>query len=428
MISTKRFLELQRAAISEMHRSVNEDERIHPQVGAVIADKSGRIVAKAHRGERAGKHAEYLAIEKAIEEGFSDFENGILFATLEPCTHRGKGKSPCAERVVKAGFGRVFIGVLDPNPDICGHGELYLQEKGIRVEHFSTDHILEIRECNREFLGLHRKSHLPTNSFYASTRISEIIQRKLKERHFDIETLPGDRDFSIYDLLSYVSSVSRRRKSEIEGLLASVRSEAFDEKYATYDASVDARSIRSNWNREVEGILRKQFYLFDFKAKNVLFVGIGNGLEGVNWLEDCRSLVCVDIGSESLASCQKRLPRAALKTCPAEDLQFLADSSQDVYVSLRTYQSAYFGVAEAIREAYRVLVPGGVLVVSVANAYLEDGTLVRGLLPRGTNEIDTDMAHELVAKIRRELSKLKFDGIGVHTGKVEEFVFAKKRK
>ena len=53
-------------AIDEARRSVGEDERAHPKVGAIVV-KDGTILATAYRGEMGkGEHAEYTALEKKL--------------------------------------------------------------------------------------------------------------------------------------------------------------------------------------------------------------------------------------------------------------------------------------------------------------------------------------------------------------------------
>ena len=58
-IPVERLNQLFREAINEASRSVHEDNRPHPRVGAILTDFNGRILAKAYRGERLGAHAEF---------------------------------------------------------------------------------------------------------------------------------------------------------------------------------------------------------------------------------------------------------------------------------------------------------------------------------------------------------------------------------
>lgn len=100
----------------------------NPPVGAVVTDKDGVVVARAHH-ERAGSdHAEVIALAMAGEAA----RGGTLYVTLEPCNHEGR-TPPCVDTIVRAGVARVVIGCLDPNPHVEGGGSKRLVESGVTV-------------------------------------------------------------------------------------------------------------------------------------------------------------------------------------------------------------------------------------------------------------------------------------------------------
>ncbi len=136
-------------AIEEALKSVSEDDRPHPKVGALVV-KDGRVLSKAHRGESLKSHAEYTALEQKLPDDL--VAGATVYTTLEPCTTRKHPKIPCAQRLIERKVARVVIGMLDPNPDIRGQGELLFNEAGIDVQRFPGDLQNQVWEINREFI------------------------------------------------------------------------------------------------------------------------------------------------------------------------------------------------------------------------------------------------------------------------------------
>lgn len=142
-------------AIEEMRLSRDDhSDRPDPMVGAVLVkkgDEGKKPAAKAHRGMlRVGDHAEFTLLERLLPH--EDLEGATLYVTLEPCTERNEPKKPCSHRVARARIGKVFIGIVDPNPDIEGQGVAYLESQGIEVKFFDSDLAKEIRAINEDFI------------------------------------------------------------------------------------------------------------------------------------------------------------------------------------------------------------------------------------------------------------------------------------
>ena len=64
----------------------------NPLVGALIVSSEGEILAHAHHPYFGAAHAEVLAIEAALAQGYS-LEGATLYCTLEPCCHTEKNIS-----------------------------------------------------------------------------------------------------------------------------------------------------------------------------------------------------------------------------------------------------------------------------------------------------------------------------------------------
>ncbi|MEA3544464.1 MAG: bifunctional diaminohydroxyphosphoribosylaminopyrimidine deaminase/5-amino-6-(5-phosphoribosylamino)uracil reductase RibD [Thermodesulfobacteriota bacterium] len=100
----------------------------NPPVGAVIV-KAGEIVGEGFHPQAGEPHAEIFALRQAGRKG----QGGDIYVTLEPCSHHGK-TPPCAAALIAAGIKTVYVGVVDPNPQVAGKGIEMLQKAGIEVQ------------------------------------------------------------------------------------------------------------------------------------------------------------------------------------------------------------------------------------------------------------------------------------------------------
>ncbi len=121
--------------------------------------KNNTIVCESYRGEKnPGDHAEYTALIK--KSGDMDLRGATLIATLEPCTTRKPDKKPCCQHIVDKGIKKVIIGMLDPNPDIRGKGELFLNQKEtLIVERFPYEYTKKIMDINKDFINSQMKKY-----------------------------------------------------------------------------------------------------------------------------------------------------------------------------------------------------------------------------------------------------------------------------
>jgi len=100
----------------------------NPQVGCVLLDADGTVVAEGwHRGAGTA-HAEVDALSKV-----QDARGLTAVVTLEPCNHTGR-TGPCSEALIAAGIAKVVYSVTDPGAQ-SGHGAQRLAEAGVAVSH-----------------------------------------------------------------------------------------------------------------------------------------------------------------------------------------------------------------------------------------------------------------------------------------------------
>jgi pyrimidine deaminase RibD-like protein len=142
-------LEFMKLAVENGKKSISEEGKLSPKVGAVII-KDGKLLGVAFRGQKGeGDHAEYTLFEKVLHG--QDVSGAIIFTTLEPCTNRNNHK-PCSDWIIEKGVKHVVIGYLDPNPKIYNNGCKKLKAAGIEVSYFPKELREEIINDNAEFI------------------------------------------------------------------------------------------------------------------------------------------------------------------------------------------------------------------------------------------------------------------------------------
>tara|TARA_Y100000590_G_scaffold217379_1_gene246141 strand:- start:3553 stop:4644 length:1092 start_codon:yes stop_codon:yes gene_type:complete len=115
----------------------------NPMVGCVLV-RDGEIIGEGFHEKFGGNHAEVEALNNARKDPI----DSILYVTLEPCCIAGK-TPPCVDTLIHNSIAEVFIGMLDPNPEINGKGKEALEKAGIKVHVGILEK--EIEKINRYF-------------------------------------------------------------------------------------------------------------------------------------------------------------------------------------------------------------------------------------------------------------------------------------
>ncbi len=104
----------------------------NPLVGAVLV-KRGKIIGKGYHKKAGLAHAEIEAFNDAAKKKNST-KGATLYVTLEPCCHTNKRTPPCVKAIIEKGVSKVYVSMLDPNPEVAGKGVKFLRRNGIEVE------------------------------------------------------------------------------------------------------------------------------------------------------------------------------------------------------------------------------------------------------------------------------------------------------
>ncbi|WP_024357270.1 bifunctional diaminohydroxyphosphoribosylaminopyrimidine deaminase/5-amino-6-(5-phosphoribosylamino)uracil reductase [Leucobacter chironomi] len=103
----------------------------NPQVGCVLLDPSGRIVAEGWHLGSGTPHAETVALAQLPAEWRARTGELTAVVTLEPCNHTGR-TGPCAVALLEHGIGAVAYAVSDPGEASAG-GAARLRAAGVEV-------------------------------------------------------------------------------------------------------------------------------------------------------------------------------------------------------------------------------------------------------------------------------------------------------
>jgi diaminohydroxyphosphoribosylaminopyrimidine deaminase/5-amino-6-(5-phosphoribosylamino)uracil reductase len=105
----------------------------NPQVGCVLVDAAGDIVAEGWHHGAGTPHAEVDALSKlpTTADGRPDAAGLTAVVTLEPCNHTGR-TGPCSVALLNAGVARVVYALPDPGQRSSG-GAAHLRAGGVEV-------------------------------------------------------------------------------------------------------------------------------------------------------------------------------------------------------------------------------------------------------------------------------------------------------
>src|SRR5699024_7526105 len=127
MLSHNQLSTMMQRAITLAQLGPSDD--LNPQVGCVIVDDAGLVVAEGFHAGSGTDHAEVAALAK-LDPALNPARLTAVI-TLEPCNHTGK-TPPCVEALHASGIGTIVYGQPDLGPRSAG-GATELFARGHRV-------------------------------------------------------------------------------------------------------------------------------------------------------------------------------------------------------------------------------------------------------------------------------------------------------
>ena len=400
----------------------NDSEDKNLRVGAVLATEDNKLICSAYTDECSGLSWYEILLSKIKELSV----NNAYYLFLTVNTLFSETEFDLNKLMRKIAIEEIYIGVPDPNlSDYLSNDPIGTFRKIYRYPDNLQRMILQ------QNISYYRngKQNIKSSPYYSAKRISNIVLEKLKGKGIFISKEELQANKQIEKLIQLIVEKYKLNIDDASKLVNLVMSEAFDEKYSTYNYSDDARSLSIDWKNNFLTIYNK-LLISSLENKNILDVGVGSGNEAIALFSDCSNITFVDIAPNGLKKIKKQIPNSNIVVSRAENLVTLTNSSYDMYISLRTYNSSFFNIKQAISEAFRVLKKDGIIIISIANGFLcpEDQYIIPGLIVPGTEFVDIYRGFDMIEKLSRELCNNSFKDIQFFPTKVELFITAKAKK
>lgn len=346
--------------------------------------------------------------------------NYTLYVTIN--SMKDDGEFDIEKIIETINLKKIYIGLPDPQLT------KYIKKDPIilnnNVYRYSDEFQKIILKQNNEHYE-RSKQNIKNNPYYAKKRISNLLIETLEKKGFILTKNEIDNNKTVEKLSQYINNKYNLDNSDTQPLVTECLSDSFNDKYSTYDYSDDARCISNTWFSNFLNIYKK----IDDKPieqKNIINVGVGSGQEAIKLFSFCKHITFVDIAKDGLEKISKQIPCAQIICSRAEDLSKFKNSEFDLYISLRTYNSSFFDIDLAIREAKRVLNNKGKIIISIANGFLykKQKNIIPGLIIPSTDFVDIYRGLDKMKILVSKLIETKFINIKYYITNEEIYLVA----
>ncbi len=388
------------------------------RVGSVLVSDHNELLCSAYMGEKCDVSWCTVLLDKV--QKLRIFSAHSIYITINTLSE--KCSFDLIDCLNKICIDNIYLGL--PDPALASY---LVDDPIIRFKYvyrYPDELQRSILEQNREYF-INCKQNIRYSSFYFENRISNLIKKKLSKQGFIVSDDEFNANKNRCSLSTVICNKYGMDYATANGIVTNVIAEAFNDKYSSYNYLMDTRTLDSKWRSYFLSVYRRLSNC-ELSENNILNVGVGGGYEAIALFSECSHITFVDIAQDGLKEIKEKIPLSKIFMASADDLSMLPDNSYDLYVSLRTYNSSFFDVQKALGEAYRVLKTNAIIVISVANGFLnlETRRIIPGLIVPGTDFVDIYRGMDLVKIIQMCLFQLKFKNIEILPTSTEIFLSA----
>jgi ribA/ribD-fused uncharacterized protein len=268
---------------------------------------------------------------------------------------------------------------------------------------------------------------LPNNNYFLQNKESETETVKQKQQ---LKKIHLNKDYELNELLKnkgwLEQSIKKISSTSSKGDQSKTKSEsnignAFSKKYGEILNNDDARNLIKNWSSEID---RAKSHLNPKSLKgDILHIGADSKFEPQNIHEHANSITLADISEKLLSNATQKVHPSKSILTKAENLKGILDSSIDLYVALRVFNSINFRYGDAIQEAKRVLRIGGSILLSLSNGYEAiDDTILPGQIVGIPSKLSLSQPFQQALKILTLLYEEGFSELFLVPGSAELFI------
>lgn len=388
------------------------------RVGVVLVSEHDELICSAYAGEERNASWCSVLLRKVRTLKISNVH--CIYITIN--TMSVDYSFDLIELLKEVRINEMYVGLPDPTLS-----RYFDNDPTITLENvyrYPDELQREILEQNNHLFADSRQS-IKYSPYYSQNRISDLVIENLRLKGFVVSQDEINANKQRFALASLIGNRYGVEYSEAISDVYNAISEAFNSKYGTYNYSDDTRSLNSDWKENFLSVYKK-LSTRTMSNISILNVGVGGGNEAIALFSNCTHITFVDIAQDGLEKIKEQIPLSNIIVSSADDLSSIPDNSYDLYVSLRTYNSSFFDIKEALSEAHRVLKPNSIIIVSIANGFLcyEQHRIIPGLIIPGTKFVDIYRGMDTANLIHTEFIRTGFKNIQLFPTDTEIYLSA----